>query len=78
MAETMADSGLVSTGELARRLGRSQSGVRKLEKAGRIPPATVIVGSGRKVWPLADLAAIEEALRESSQQGRRRPERVVG
>lgn len=72
----MAD-GLVSTGEVARRLGLSQSGVRKLARAGRIPPGATIVGSGRFVWREADLAAIEEALRESSQQGRRLAERQV-
>ena len=56
---------LVSTGELARRLGRSQAGVRKLEQQGRIPRGTVILGSGRKVWRLEDLPAIEQALREN-------------
>jgi hypothetical protein len=59
---------LVSTGELARRLGRSLSGVRKLEAQGRIPRSATIVGSGRKVWRLDDLPAIERALRENGQR----------
>ncbi len=58
-----AEMELVSTGYLARSLGRSQAGVRKLEAQGRIPRGVVILGSGRKVWHLADLPAIEQALR---------------
>ncbi len=75
MAETMADDGLLSTGELARRVGRSQSGIRKLIAAGVIPPGTTIVGSGRFVWREADLRAIEAALRERGGRKDRRPER---
>jgi hypothetical protein len=67
MSDT-AQMELVSTGELARRLGRSLSGIRKLEAQGRIPRSTTIMGSGRKVWKLQDLPAIEEALRENSRR----------
>ena len=66
----MAESGLVSTGELARRVGRSQTGIRKLIAAGVIPPGTTIVGSGRFVWREADLPAIEAALAERAGRGR--------
>lgn len=63
-----AEIRLVSTGEVARRLGRSISGVKRLVSEGKIPPGLVITGSGRRVWRLEDLPAIEEAL----EQGRRK------
>jgi len=64
----MSDSALnlMSTGEVARRLGRSISGVKKLVSDGRIPPGTVIAGSGRRVWRIEELPSIEQALREGS------------
>ncbi len=66
MPETIdTETALISSGELARRLSRSLSGVKKLEREGRIPPSIVILGSGRKVWPLRDLPAIEDALKNS-------------
>lgn len=64
----VAEMELVSTGELARRLGRSQAGVRKLEAQGRIPRGAVIIGSGHKVWRAADVPAIEQTLRENSRR----------
>ena len=72
----MADR-LVSTGELARRLGRSQTGVRRLIAAGVIPPGTTIVGSGRFVWRESDFPAIEAALAERTERGQRLAERQV-
>ena len=78
----MADGGLISTGELARRVGRSQSGIRKLATAGVIPPGTTIVGSGRFVWQEKDFpaiaAAIEASLAERAKRGQRPAERVAG
>lgn len=59
---------LLSTGELARRLGRSLSGIKKLEARGHIPRGVVILGSGRKVWKLSDLPAIQEALAQRSRR----------
>ena len=66
---TGSAAGLLSTGALARRLGRSTSGIRKLERQGRIPAAIVIEGSGRKVWPGDVVAEIERSLADI---GRRR------
>jgi len=66
-----AELELVSTGELARRLGRSQAGVRQLEAQGLIPRSIMIIGSGRRVWRLEDVPAIERANRKRSQQPRR-------
>ena len=68
-----AELELISSGELARRLGRSVSGIKKLDREGRIPQALVIRGTGRRVWRLADLPAIERALQP---QGGRRNEAV--
>ncbi len=68
---------LLSTGELGRRIGFSQSGVRKLIAAGVIPPGTTIVGSGRFVWRESDLPAIEAALRSRTRRGRRLAERAA-
>ncbi len=58
----MPDPGneLLSTGALAARLGVSISLVSKLEREGRIPAATVVEGSKRKVWRGDQLPTIRE------------------
>jgi len=61
-------SELVSTGEVARRLNRSISGIKRLVDAGRIPPGVRITGSGRRVWRIEEMPAIEEALRKNSRR----------
>lgn len=60
---------LVSTGEVARRTNRSISGIKRLVDRGAIPPGVLITGSGRRVWRLEELPAIEEALKSSRRQG---------
>ncbi len=45
------DTTLLSTGEIARRLGVSLTLVQRLEKRGDLPPALIIAGSGRRAWP---------------------------
>ncbi len=67
---------LVSTGGLATRLGVSQSLIAKLERNGTIPKGIVIEGSGRKVWPAADVALIQARLNERRAAGRQRGGRV--
>ena len=59
-----ATSELVSTGEVARRTNRSISGIKRLVDRGAIPPGVLITGSGRRVWRIEDLPAIERALNE--------------
>ncbi len=47
----MADElSLVSTGEIAKRLGVSVALVQKLERNGQLPPALRIEGNPRRVW----------------------------
>ena len=53
---------LVSTAELARRLGYSQSNVLKLERGGYIPRGITVVGWGRRVWKAEDIPNMQEAL----------------
>lgn len=45
------DTTLLSTGEIARRLGVSLTLVQRLEGRGDLPPALRIAGSDRRVWP---------------------------
>jgi len=59
----LSDIELVSTAELARRLGYSQSNVLKLERGGHIPHGITVVGWGRRVWRSEDIPAIQESLR---------------
>lgn len=58
----MMDDGLISTGELARRVGISVSMVRKLEKIGAIPPADRLLGSDRRVYRGDDVTVVREAI----------------
>ena len=55
---------LVATTELARRLGYSESGVRKLERLGRIPAGLTITGSRQRVWRGTDVPAMQETLQK--------------
>ena len=55
---------LLSTGEIARRLGRSVSSVKQLVASGCIPPAIVITGSGKRAWRQEDFPKIETAIKE--------------
>jgi len=55
---------LVATTELARRLGYSESGVRKLERLGRIPAGLTITGSRQRVWRGADIPQMKTALQK--------------
>lgn len=54
---------LLSPGEVARRIGLSDSGLRKAAREGRIPYGIRIVGSRRRVWLAADVEAMKETLR---------------
>ncbi len=49
------DGTLLELGTVARMLGKSTSGVRKAEAAGRLPKA-VRLESGRRVWFASDFA----------------------
>ncbi|MDP9470072.1 MAG: hypothetical protein M3Q71_05305 [Chloroflexota bacterium] len=56
---------LISTGGLAQRLGCSISLLKKLDRTGRIAaPALRIERSGRRVWRVDDLPAIERQVSE--------------
>ena len=69
----MNDPDLLSSGAVARRLGLSLSGLRKLERRGAVPPSLRMAGLGRtwRVWPAADLAEIERAVEQYRGNGRR-------
>lgn len=54
---------LLSPGEVARRIGLSDSGLRKAAREGRIPHGIQITGSRRRVWLAADVEVMKEALR---------------
>ncbi len=73
----MADDGLLSTGEVARRLGRGQTSVRTLAREGLIPAGTRIAGSGRLVWRESDFPAIVAALAERGGRRQRRSGRIA-
>jgi DNA-binding transcriptional MerR regulator len=64
---------LLSTGDLATRLGVSQSAVKLWEREGVIPRGIVVEGSGRKVWRLVDLPAIRKGLEERRARRERSP-----
>ena len=49
---------LLSTGAVATRLGVSVTLVQRLEKRGDLPPAMIVEGSRRKVWPIDQLPEI--------------------
>jgi hypothetical protein len=73
----MEDQNLISTGELARRVGLSPSGIRKLASLGLLPPAAVIAGTHHWAWRVDDLPAIEAAVRQRRAAQRRRPTGVA-
>ncbi len=54
---------LLSSGEVARRLGIGMTSVHKLLGRGLLPPPIVIEGSGRFVWTSDQWVEIEEAVR---------------
>jgi predicted DNA-binding transcriptional regulator AlpA len=55
---------LLSSGEVAKRLGLSMTGTHKLVRAGVLPTPIVIEGSGRFVWLSSEWPSIEKAFRE--------------
>jgi len=55
---------LIGIGSLARKLNAAPSTVRLWERNGLVPPAARIDGSGRRVWDIADVAAIRETVEE--------------
>ncbi len=55
-------SQVMSTGTVAKALGISTSLIRKMEKAGTIPPAQRIDGLDRRVYSPADLEILREIL----------------
>ena len=55
---------LLGPGELASRVGYSVSGVKKLERLGVIPAAVRLAGSNRRVWKGADVAVIQERIKQ--------------
>ena len=61
MVAAVEERQLFSTGEAARRLGISQSLLLRYEREGRIPPAHRVAGSGRRVYTLQDVEAIQAA-----------------
>jgi len=60
----MEISKYLSTGGLAERLGISHTRIRQLEREGTIPPAQRLMPSDRRMWPVEDVPAIAERLRE--------------
>ena len=68
--KSTSDLQLLSTGEVARRTGRSLSGIKRLAQAGAIGGITII-GSGRRVWRLEDLPAIKRALAHQERNPRK-------
>jgi len=59
MTETKIE--LLSSGEIAKRLGVGMTTTHKLLREGVIPQPVVIEGSGRFVWPSDQWPAIERA-----------------
>lgn len=53
---------LLSPGEVARRIGISDSGLRKAAREGRIPSGLRIAGSRRRVWLASDVELMKEVL----------------
>ena len=53
---------LISTGELAARLGRAPSTIKFLEARGVITPSIRVIGSNRRVWPSAQTETIRAQL----------------
>ncbi len=76
----MADAGiepeLIGIGALARRVGYSASGLKKLEAAGIVPRARRIEGSDIRVWPITEVDAIRLRLDQRRAAGRRRRDPV--
>ena len=62
---------LLSSGEIARRLGIGMTMTHKLVRAGAIPQPVVIEGSGRFVWPSEQWPAIERAFLERPNRRRK-------
>jgi len=62
MADTAHD-GLYGPGEVAKRVGYSLSGLRRLERLG-ILPSPVRLGNGRRIYREGDLQEVEERIRQ--------------
>ncbi len=76
MAEPTAE--FFGINHAAERLGISPSGLRRWERAGWIPPAIRVAGSGRRLYRPSDIQAIRErveAERAARQHGG--PERAA-
>jgi len=57
---------LISTGELAARVGRSPSTIKFLESRGVITPGIRVIGSNRRVWPSSQVELVKEQLKAHS------------
>ncbi len=68
-------TGLLSSGEVARRLGVGMTTTHKLVRAGILPAPITIEGSGRFVWPSDQWPAIEQAF--IARPNRRRKDRAA-
>ena len=68
---TTATDELLGTGDIARHVNYSLSGIKKLERLGVIPRALRVAGTGRRAWRSEDLPLIEEriAARRRQHQG---------
>ncbi len=62
VTEESAMAQMMSTGTVARHLGVSTSLLRRLEKAGTIPPAQRIAGLDRRVYDETDLEQLRKIL----------------
>ncbi len=69
MAE--AKTGLLSSGEVAKRLGVGMTQTHRLIREGVLPAPIVIEGSGRFVFPAEQWPVIEQRFRERQSSRRR-------
>jgi DNA-binding transcriptional MerR regulator len=69
----METTKFIGTRALAERLGISNSRIRQLEREGTIPAAQRLMPSDRRMWPVEDVPAIEERLRERRASRSRTP-----
>ncbi len=68
----MTTGELLSIGGVAALVGRSPALLRVMEEAGEIPRALRLVGSDRRVYRVADLPRIREAIANRRAPGRPR------